>query len=318
MTMISESAQISAKQARYLDIDLQAAQLSGFDQVYRQLSCGAFKGSFLSVATSTGAGLHTETVNQVIEQVCATPSGLLSLIFLRDAQGPARIGRSAFAFGDVMLLGPGAEVDGQTMQQTKICVMTAGLRRLEALIPTLALADLAKGGSLTIHSKSLAERLSKVARAIDDTAFSPDRPQTALSSRKITAAIELAFADAMRWPREQDDGVDSVGVGQRWTLFQSARAMIHEDIDGVTVDELLLRLNVSRRTLEYVFRDCARLSPHAYITALRLDAIRRELLDSEDTIGDVAARHGIWHLSRLAARFRAQFGFLPSETKKRS
>ena len=53
---------------RFADIDRQAAQLSGFDQIYRQLSRGAFAGSFTTVEGGQGAGIYVETVNQVIEQ----------------------------------------------------------------------------------------------------------------------------------------------------------------------------------------------------------------------------------------------------------
>jgi AraC family ethanolamine operon transcriptional activator len=46
--------------------------------------------------------------------------------------------------------------------------------------------------------------------------------------------------------------------------------------------------------------------------------VRGELLSrSADTVGDVAARWGFWHLSRFAADYRQHFGELPSATRAR-
>jgi AraC family ethanolamine operon transcriptional activator len=49
---------------------------------------------------------------------------------------------------------------------------------------------------------------------------------------------------------------------------------------------------------------------------VRLNAVRRALKSSSDSIGDIAARYGIWHLGRLAGQFREVFGVLPSEMRR--
>jgi len=46
--------------------------------------------------------------------------------------------------------------------------------------------------------------------------------------------------------------------------------------------------------------------------------VRRELqTHRRDSIGDVAARWGFWHLSRFAADYTRLFGELPSATRAR-
>jgi AraC family ethanolamine operon transcriptional activator len=52
---------------------------------------------------------------------------------------------------------------------------------------------------------------------------------------------------------------------------------------------------------------------------MRLNRVRRELISRhEETVGDVAARWGFWHLSRFAADYRQHFGELPSATRSRA
>jgi AraC-like DNA-binding protein len=50
---------------------------------------------------------------------------------------------------------------------------------------------------------------------------------------------------------------------------------------------------------------------------MRLERVRDELrsLDpTEATVTEIAYRWGFWHLGRFAARYRARFGEMPSET----
>ena len=62
-------------------------------------------------------------------------------------------------------------------------------------------------------------------------------------------------------------------------------------------------------------------TPQQFILNLRLNRIRRELVHSEEeeerTVTVVSMRWGITELGRLAARYREQFGELPSETLRR-
>ena len=61
------------------------------------------------------------------------------------------------------------------------------------------------------------------------------------------------------------------------------------------------------------------MSPRAYLAAMRLDGVRRELVptDPPAKVADVANRWGFWHMGQLAADYRKQFGELPSETLRR-
>jgi AraC family ethanolamine operon transcriptional activator len=91
--------------------------------------------------------------------------------------------------------------------------------------------------------------------------------------------------------------------------------------DALTVEDLCRELGVSRRTLQYSFREVLRVNPVSYLRALRLNGVRRALKSADQRCGsvqDIAARWGFWHLSHFACDYRRMFGELPSETLSRS
>ena len=75
----------------------------------------------------------------------------------------------------------------------------------------------------------------------------------------------------------------------------------------------------SERTLRYAFAERFDLSPKAYLQAMRLNGVRRELLKDEPgaSVSDAANRWGFWHMGQFAADYRRLFGELPSQTRAR-
>ncbi|GAA0556109.1 helix-turn-helix transcriptional regulator [Rhizomicrobium electricum] len=76
---------------------------------------------------------------------------------------------------------------------------------------------------------------------------------------------------------------------------------------------------VTPRTLENGFRDFKGTTPIAYLRQLRLEAVRRELKNSQSSarISEIARRWGFVDLGRFAERYRLAFGELPSETVRK-
>lgn len=316
MSLEPGPAGLTVHRDRFADIDRQAAQLSGYDQIYRQLSRGAFAGSFTTVEGGQGAGIYVETVNQVIEQFSSVPEGQTSLVFLCGDQPAARFGARAFAPGTAMLLGAGAEIDFQSAPGTHVCVVTLGDEALREAGTAGTIRPPAHGETRLVDNPATTGRLVQTvstllqcallaagvgADVIDGDGFSAE---VAAIMAAMTGLAGVSLAD--RLP----------SLDRRAALFRQARDTIQDTLDTVTVPHLQKRLNISRRTLEYTFQEAVGMSPHAYIAAVRLDAVRRTLKSSSDSIGDIAARYGIWHLGRLAGQFREAFGVLPSETRR--
>jgi AraC family ethanolamine operon transcriptional activator len=107
----------------------------------------------------------------------------------------------------------------------------------------------------------------------------------------------------------------------RQAIVGRARACINENPgEPLSVADLCLRLGVSRRTLHYSFQETLGLSPVKFLRAMRLNGVRRALRQASpqgNTVGDIAAHWGFWHLSHFAADYREMFGELPSDALKK-
>ncbi|EDT39943.1 helix-turn-helix domain-containing protein [Burkholderia ambifaria] len=77
-----------------------------------------------------------------------------------------------------------------------------------------------------------------------------------------------------------------------------------------------MQLGISRRTVQYAFNDTLNLNPIAYLRAVRLNHVRRELRLG-GPVTSAATKWGFWHLSSFAQDYRAMFGELPSATARR-
>lgn len=91
--------------------------------------------------------------------------------------------------------------------------------------------------------------------------------------------------------------------------------------EPVSVQELRKHANTSRSTLERAFRDKYGTMPKAYLTARRLNGVRKMLKTPDSRackISEVASKWGFWHMSQFADDYRRQFGELPSETLARA
>ncbi len=96
-------------------------------------------------------------------------------------------------------------------------------------------------------------------------------------------------------------------------------ALSHLD-EPLSILDLCNHIGASRRKLQYCFQETLGINPVAYLRALRLNAVRRELRMSMPPQGvqAVAARWGFWHLSRFSGDYRTMFGESPSQTLRRA
>lgn len=106
----------------------------------------------------------------------------------------------------------------------------------------------------------------------------------------------------------------------REDMHRRVSAAIEEAEDGVLFQtELAKSLDVSLATLHRFFIDWFGLPPSRYLLSKRLYLARRRLSSGEyATVTDVATSCGFWEFGRFSARYREQFGELPSETLKRN
>ena len=82
---------------------------------------------------------------------------------------------------------------------------------------------------------------------------------------------------------------------------------------ALSIDDLAAHLGMSAVYLRRQFRAAYSISPHSYLTALRLDHARAMLLTGLFSVSEVAAHCGYSSLSYFSAAFRQATGVIPSE-----
>jgi AraC family ethanolamine operon transcriptional activator len=133
---------------------------------------------------------------------------------------------------------------------------------------------------------------------------------------------EESILEQIRRTLDQHTGRRAEGrrpsLHRRMALVRRFEQQIKERIDApLRIPDLCSDLGVSQRTLEMIVREETGLTPKQFATVLRLNAIRRQLLQvgsGSVTIAGIARHFGIDHLGRFAATYRRQFGERPSDT----
>lgn len=104
----------------------------------------------------------------------------------------------------------------------------------------------------------------------------------------------------------------------RFRHARTARDFIHSHLgDTFLIEAVCGEIGVSRRQLEYSFRETFGVSPRDFVERARLNEIRRALLDTRNhgrTVTEIAFENGMQHLGRFSHSYRVLFGELPSET----
>ena len=103
--------------------------------------------------------------------------------------------------------------------------------------------------------------------------------------------------------------------------LQRAEQYIHTHLkDGFSLLDLAEATGTSPSTLLRTFNTHHGVSPMQYVKMLRLQAVRRALLDSDPlsgTVSGVASEYGFRQLGRFSADYRKVYGELPSVTLRR-
>ncbi len=86
--------------------------------------------------------------------------------------------------------------------------------------------------------------------------------------------------------------------------------------DPVPVARLAQRAGISPRHLQSLFSADFGVRPHVHYLALRLNAARRQVIETSKSFTDIASATGFNSASAFARSYRAQFGESPSETRR--
>lgn len=301
------------------DADNHASSLQHWDQEYEQLSNGMFSGSIDEVWFGN-VQLFREKTNQVVHQTGLPWEGSRTIGVTLDAAGGGLFSGTMLDRGSLFTLGGGAPLDFLTPKQLDVIAVSADATALREF--SIAVWGVDTETKLTVpgvfkHSADTADRLSAF---LQELLSNIKRAPGMLNYPQIRKNIEEEiFNNLVVATSGATLCGHSVFATSRKSVVDKAKDYVleHHD-DPVTIPDLCLALNVSRRTLQYSFESVLDINPVAYLRAIRLNRVRRALKadagPSHMTVADIAARWGFWHLSRFSANYKTMFGELPSET----
>jgi AraC-like DNA-binding protein len=102
-------------------------------------------------------------------------------------------------------------------------------------------------------------------------------------------------------------------------VLKAHQYMMANARENITIEDLTHVAGVSGRALYEGFRRFKGASPMACLRAIRMQAIRKELLEGDDSddVTLIAQRWGFFHLGRFASNYQKIFGEKPSQTLRR-
>jgi AraC family ethanolamine operon transcriptional activator len=301
---------------RFKDIESWGEAID-WDQEFRQLSAGPLRGRARVLAGAGCTAMRIE-LNQVFHQIgCALPGHVtFGLPYPQSSEfnwcGSAVRGVGLLNFSQQ------SGFDGTSGDSFSGCALSFRREMLEDLAVILDLPfDFDKilhgGGTLVEACEETARLLGQVDAAFQSVSITGPTEVAEASSLFETGAAESILR---LLSRSSSQRLDAVPLARRYALRQALEFLEIPENLPITVAELCKRIGVSAPSLYRAFKEEFGVGTKEYIQARILAAVRSELIAASPgtQINDVANKWGIWHMGRLAANYRKQFGELPSET----
>lgn len=213
---------------------------------------------------------------------------------------------------DAMLFLPGQEMDYVFLGP----VVTLEIGVSEELANQLGWQ--LSGAPLSKRPLPLLQQLERVCRQA--TLAVSSRPPTEAGLAVLKASVLDALEAALEpWLDEEHSITQFMNSGS--SAYRVLRdlddLLLHPEAADIDVEDMALRLGVSRRTLFYALRKSIGLTPRRYQELLRLQQLRQMLQTAssgEKTVTQLATELGFGDLGRLSGKYRKQFGEYPHET----
>jgi AraC family transcriptional regulator, ethanolamine operon transcriptional activator len=315
------AAPFSAARVTSTDIEEQATNLDGWNQVYEQMTPGPFIGN-LHELHFAGVQLFRETSNQAVHESGTPWTGSRAIGVPVNMEGAGLFRGHAVDAESVVTLGPDEELDFYAPRGLDILGLAIDADVLQAHAVQVEHRDIAPVfGSASVFKPGMV-RLGEFRRALLSVLNALDANPAALQFRQAQRVLERYMLAAVVAVINEDSARTDLPHPRRRHIVDSAKEfMVARISETVTVADLCIALGVSRRTLQYSFQEVLGINPVRFLRAMRLNGVRRSLKSAGDraaAVQDVAANWGFWHLGHFVTEYKQMFGELPSETLRRA
>ena len=306
-----------SRRASSRDINEHAAHMSGWRMTYDQMSAGSFHGELVEFCLDWMQIVRDRTNQAMVKKGAARPGTIAFNI-------PLRCAGNVYCAGHAVPNGSALVVHADDLPQLRaprevdvivVSIEQAVLEReLELHNISFKSAHLPK--LYQIEQLTVAQQLKALMDQFECEAFDiQDWLGDELRRHQMRDAIMTQLLDLL--PSEPP--VELAPSARKRLVDRACEYALSHLEEPLTILDLCRHLGASRRKLQYCFQETLEINPVAYLRALRLNAVRRELRDgaAPASVQDVATRWGFWHLSRFSSEYREMFGECPSQTLNR-
>ena len=283
---------------------------SGVDQRTRQRGRGRFRAD-LAVRSIGKVDLFADRYSTACTMRLVNPPGMFGLLLPRSSNGGFMASGRSVSEGHLLVIPDGLEVD----------IVTSGLAGSEDIaVPEERFFEMAEAMCPTLHLPKeptvVAGNPAELGTLRKGILEMLRRPERKLDHERLSNLIAGAIAWIDRSLSRGKPG-DLRVRRARARVAKQAREYIEENYrESVRLEELCRVTAVPVRTLQRCFREYFDLTIMDYLKTVRLDAAHRDLAAAhslQDTVTNIAMRHGNPHLGRFSVEYRKRFGESPRE-----
>lgn len=306
------------------DADALATAGEGWDQHYAQLATGKLQAE-ISVVGIPGLIITRERANRSLLIQAHTNGGELAFGNMGPTDDRARFLGKPFESNSLVTLQPFEQVMLRTPCRLDMVHVVVDTKLLSDTARCLSARDVVAelSGRYSLHADPrLKTSLACYLRRVLAGAIAvPSSLAAEAVQADIRAEVVGRFVAAAESCASEHKGRTPAPVRRR-RIVSAIQTFVREHPDVPLTKLDLCRLaNASERTLEYAFKDYYRMSPAAYLKTVRMNAVRKELLEAyrdENSVTAIAAKFGFWHLGHFARDYKQLFGESPSVSLSRS
>lgn len=309
-----------ARSALTFDIDAHAAAQGDWALHYEQLSRGSFRGE-LTMVHLEGLYLFGERTNLSLRQRGRLGDQVYG--FALSGASDAEVyfnGRRVPP--DAIMCGRGNSIDMVTPTDYEFMAMVVDAALLTPLWERMYQKPLAAWIEHQVvlpTSPDNAQALRmKHRKLLRESMSLTDQGEDHQALRHLRDDILIEWIEALP-PSVDVSDLDTLARRKR-LVDKACELILAQPDEPLSILDVCSRIGTSRRKLNYCFQDVLGTTPVHYLRALRLNGVRRELRRGRagDTVQDVAARWGFWHLGQFSTDYKKHFFELPSETLGRA
>lgn len=317
---LEKASSLNIKKNISYDVYEQACHLTAWQQLYDQLHPGAFEGSIFEVWLD-GVQFFKETTNLMLRQSCIVWPGAVWFGIPKMKSRESFVSAAKVEEGHIAVRPGGHEFELITPDDLELMGFVMSLDELAQLFELTTERSLNgvlhQSATLSVNNykkeyfwRYLNDVLSSIEQDREKVQYT--NAQKFLKESLVMGIIGLL-----------DDAVLSLKKvrysqsNYRRIINQTKEYIFSRPEEAVTILELCNYLHVSHRTLQNAFHNVLGICPLRYLKAIRLNAVRRELLSHYSkykTVRDVAGAWGFWHLSQFSVDYQRFFNELPSQT----